>query len=112
MKDGFASYGFPTGEMYSLSKKAVHLKKRVSAVDGVPTTVTLMIVHVTFRASVSRVNLASFQQDYEAYRRQSEALSEAERAGTSGIFDLDACSEKDLVWAKLMLWRSPRRRRY
>lgn len=99
LKECFVSHDFLTGRVYGLSEEAVQGKKRMRGVDGVPTTVTLAAVLVTFHAGVSGVALASTRQDYDAYRRREDERGEADRAGASGEVGLDAMLWKDLVWA-------------
>lgn len=40
------SYDFATGEGYGLSEEAVQIKKRVTGVAGIPTTLPLTAVQV------------------------------------------------------------------
>lgn len=91
------SYDFPTEKVYRPNEEAVQARKRVRGVDGNPTTVTLEAVSATFRADVSRVNLASAWQNHDYYRRPEGGRREDKRAGASGDVDLNALFEKDLL---------------
>lgn len=55
----------------------------------VPTTVTLIAMPLTFRADVARVHWALFGEDDDHYRRRDSSRGKAERAGASGIVDLN-----------------------
>lgn len=52
--------------------------------------VMLEAVPATYRADVSRVDLASLRQDYSYYSRLKGGCGEPERAEDSSGFDLDA----------------------
>lgn len=63
MKVRFVFYDIPIGIFYGLRKKIVQGKKCVRFFDGVPTTVTLAAIPVTFRVGVLRVDLASIRHN-------------------------------------------------
>lgn len=73
-------------------------KKRVRGAHYAPTTLTLAFVSETFRACLSGVDLASIEQNYDAYCTQRSSRGVAERTGASGRFGLEALLEKDLTW--------------
>lgn len=70
MRDGFVFYDLPNGKVYRLSEVAIQAKKRVRGVNGAPTTVTLAAVPASFRADVSRVDLSSILQAYDAHSQR------------------------------------------
>lgn len=90
VRDGFVSYSFSTGKVYLLSEEVVQAKKPMKHVNRVPMTVTTDAVLLTFRADVSRVDLASVRQDCDNYCRWESGVSEADRKGANGVVDLDA----------------------
>lgn len=63
-------------------------------------TVTLTVFPVTFRADVSRVDLAPMPQFSMSYCGQEGDHCKAERAGASGRVDLDALLGKELFCVK------------
>lgn len=97
VKDGVVSSVFRTGKVPGFSEEAVQTRKRVRDVDGTVTTVTLEAVSVTSRSNVSRDILSSVRRDYDEYRRREGGRGEAERAGASGVIDVVALLEKDLL---------------
>lgn len=60
------------------------MRNRVRKPEGVPSTVILLAVQVTFLAGLFRTKLASIRQGYDEYRSHSGDLSEAEHAGVVG----------------------------
>lgn len=95
MKDRFVSYKFRNGVRYDLNETLVHAKERVKDVDGVTTTVTLTAVLVTLHTTVSRIDLAPTQQDYDEYLVLSGDHVEAHRVRVSRAVDFNALFDKD-----------------
>lgn len=73
--------------------------------DGVPKTVTLETIPVTFFADVSRVDLAYIRQDCDDYRRQESDRGEAECAEASSGANLDAMFRKTCYGTHLVTQR-------
>lgn len=69
MRDGLVPYDFPTGKFHGHSEEVVPAKMLARDVGGIPTTVTLEAVTVSFCADGSCVDLATIWQDYDEYRR-------------------------------------------
>lgn len=86
VKNGFASYGFPTGDVYGLNESTKKAKKCVRALDGIHRTVALTAVLVTIHAVVSRADLAANWKAYDEYRKRSGDRGEMEHVRASGCF--------------------------
>lgn len=84
MKDEIMCYRFSTGKVCGLGEGLVHIRMRVRDVHGIPTTLKLKTIPMTFRPNASRVCLASIGHSYNPYRGQNCNCGEAERAEVSG----------------------------
>lgn len=111
MKNGFVSFDSITGKVYGLAEKSMQANKRVGGVGSVPTMVVLSAIPVTFRTSVSRAELVSIRQDYEDYCGKGAAPSEPEPVCGRERVDSDEFFDKDLLWYKVGMQRTTRRRR-
>lgn len=106
------SYNLPTGAVYNIREKSVQARKRVKGVDGVPTTVTLTAVPMTFLARVSRVDLAPIQPDYHDYRKQGGNDGEEGVRLLVRLLIMTRCLTR--IWCSPRLFRrkASRKRRY